>query len=81
MKIITFSLLVALNLISNKVNAASKATIVLSGDVDDCIVLESLFDCTDCIDADSWESYHPYDTTPYDYYYQDYEVVTCAYPG
>ena len=63
MKLLTISLLVALNLISDKVNAASKASMTLSGTYDDCVVLESLFDCTDC---DDLEVEYPYDTTPKD---------------
>jgi hypothetical protein len=66
MKIIKTSLLLALGLFATSVAAKNTGSIVLSDAYDDCILLESLFDCTDCDDEAAHGSYMPYDTNPTD---------------
>jgi hypothetical protein len=76
MKTMKLSLLLALGLAATA--AKNTGSIVLSDVYEDCVLLESLFDCTDCDDLDIE---YPYDTTPGVGSTQDYELVTCNFPG
>jgi hypothetical protein len=72
---------VGLALLIGVVTCDKEGGIILSDSMDDCVLLESLFDCTDCGDSLAHGSYYPYDVTPEDAYDQDYELVTCNFPG
>ena len=79
MRILATSILVSVGILT--ASAANTGAITLSNTWEDCVLLESLMDCTYCDEGEAHGSYYPYDTTPLDDYYQDYELVTCSFPG
>ena len=83
MKLTNISFMLVVGLAANQVLAANKGSTILSDSPYDCLALEELFDCTECLNGyeTSYGTYYPYDTTPNDDYYQDYELVTCSFPG
>ena len=79
MRILANTILLSVGILT--ASAAKTGAITLSNTYEDCVLLESLMDCTDCDDGIAHGSYYPYDKTPLDDYYQDYELVTCSFPG